>query len=221
MNYLKIYCNLIRKAENRIAPEGYTEKHHTFPVSLFGKNNRVVVLTAREHYIAHALLEKICIQRYGKTHWKTIKMSFSHLSFKGNKNSYCNSYLYENGKKRWSAIMKLNNPNKNGISQQHKKILLECRLGKSHSEETKEKIKKSLSGKKHSEERKLKNSKSSCKYVYKIVSPDGCIFYEKNMKKFCLDKDVDPSAMRNVAHKKYKQHKGWTVEIVSHEPTKD
>jgi hypothetical protein len=41
MNYLKHYCNLIRKAENRVPPEGYTEKHHTFPKSIFGKNNRV------------------------------------------------------------------------------------------------------------------------------------------------------------------------------------
>ena len=64
MNYLKVYCNLIRKAENRIPPEGYTEKHHTFPKSIFGNNTRVVVLTAREHYIAHTLLAKICIKKY-------------------------------------------------------------------------------------------------------------------------------------------------------------
>ena len=36
MNYLKIYCNLIRKAENRTPPEGYTEKHHTFPKNSCG-----------------------------------------------------------------------------------------------------------------------------------------------------------------------------------------
>ena len=32
MNYLKTYCSLIRKAENRDCPEGYVEKHHIFPV---------------------------------------------------------------------------------------------------------------------------------------------------------------------------------------------
>jgi hypothetical protein len=216
MNYLKVYCNLIRKAENRTPPEGYTEKHHIFPKSIFGNNNRVVVLTAREHYIAHALLEKIFISRYGKTHWKTIKMSFAHLSFKGNKNLYCNSYLYECGKKRWSEIMKVKNPSKNGISDKQKKALLESRLGVSHSEETKQKIKNSLIGKKHTEERKLKNSKSTCKYKYKIISPDGYIFYETNMKKFCMNKDIDSGAMTRVAQGKFKQHKGWTVEIVAH-----
>jgi hypothetical protein len=39
MNYLKVYCNLIRKAENRTLPEGYVEKHHIFPISIFGNNN--------------------------------------------------------------------------------------------------------------------------------------------------------------------------------------
>ena len=49
MNYLKVYCNLIRKAENRTTPEGYIEKHHTFPKSIFGNNKRIVVLAAKNH----------------------------------------------------------------------------------------------------------------------------------------------------------------------------
>jgi hypothetical protein len=106
MNYLRHYCKLIRKAENRTLPEGYTEKHHTFPKSIFGKNNRIVVLTAREHYIAHVLLEKICIQRYGLVNDKTIKMNFAHLSMKGNNRTYFNSKLYESARKRRSDNMK-------------------------------------------------------------------------------------------------------------------
>jgi hypothetical protein len=77
MNYLKVYCNLIRKAENRTPPEGYTEEHHTFPKSIFGKNNRIVVLTAKEHYISHLLLWKICKKRYGEKNQKTIKMFYA------------------------------------------------------------------------------------------------------------------------------------------------
>jgi hypothetical protein len=108
MNYLKHYCNLIRKAENRTPPEGYTEKHHTFPKSIFGKNNRIVVLTAREHYIAHALLEKICIKRYGENHLKTRKMTHSHILMKGRGSRtevYYNSYLYEGAKRRNAKIL--------------------------------------------------------------------------------------------------------------------
>jgi hypothetical protein len=99
MNHLKIYCNLIRKAENRTPPEGYTEKHHVFPLSIYGKNNRIVVLTGREHYIAHALLEKICIKRYGLNHWKTKKMNNAFILMKI-KNLNYNSYLYESARIR-------------------------------------------------------------------------------------------------------------------------
>ena len=74
MNYLKVYCNLIRKVENRTLPEGYIEKHHIFPKSIFGKNDMIVVLTGREHYIAHILLQKICEKRYGLKHKNTQKM---------------------------------------------------------------------------------------------------------------------------------------------------
>jgi hypothetical protein len=128
MNYLKSYCNLIRKAEKR----GYTKKkakeqglyvegHHTFPVSIYGKNKRIVYLTAREHYIAHALLERICIRRYGLEHWKTKKMmyAFWSLNRKNSRNNYLNSYLYEQSKLNFSELMKKdsifltdNNPSK-------------------------------------------------------------------------------------------------------------
>lgn len=133
MNYLKVYCNLIRKAENRTPPEGYTEKHHTFPVSIFGKNNRIVVLTAREHYIAHALLERIYIKRCGLKDKKTFKMICAHTYMKGNDN-YVNSYLYECARVKRNNLMRLEN-NSN--------------YGKSRSKETREKISISLRGEKH------------------------------------------------------------------------
>jgi len=115
MNYLKIYCNLIRKAEQRGYTkkkakelELYVERHHTFPVSIFGKNNRIVVLTAREHYIAHALLEKICIKRYGIKDQRTYKMIWAHISMIGKNNltkeKYYNSHLYEAARLRISQI---------------------------------------------------------------------------------------------------------------------
>ncbi len=103
MNYLKIYCNLIRKAENRTPPEGYTEKHHTFPKSIFGENNRIVILTSREHYIAHALLERICIKRYGLNHIRTQKMAYAHFLMNDGKRYY-NSLLYEESRKRVAEI---------------------------------------------------------------------------------------------------------------------
>lgn len=140
MNYLKVYCNLIRKGEKR----GYTRKkakklglylegHHTFPVSIFGDNERIVFLTAREHYIAHALLEKICFKRYGIHHNRTIKMNFAHIAMKC-KNKYINSYLYEKSKLRRKELIKenkLNTGEKNSF------------YGKKHSEKSKNQMRKS------------------------------------------------------------------------------
>jgi hypothetical protein len=121
MNYLKVYCNLIRKAENRTPPEGYTEKHHTFPKSIFGKNNRLVVLTSREHYIAHALLERIYMKRYGSKDQRTIKMTYAHLAMKCN-SGYVNSHLYEGAKIRFIE----NNPSRRPeVKEKQKKSALE------------------------------------------------------------------------------------------------
>jgi hypothetical protein len=138
MNYLKVYCNLIRKAENRTPPEGYTEKHHTFPVSIFGKNKRIVVLTAREHYIAHALLERVYIKRYGIGDERTKKMTYSHWMMKvgkdGRHKRYYNSILYENLKIRMGkSLSGKNNPF----------------YGKNHTEEMVKFFSESQKGEKH------------------------------------------------------------------------
>jgi hypothetical protein len=143
MNYLKIYCNLIRKAENRISPEGYVEKHHIFPKSIFGKNNRVVVLSGREHYIAHALLEKIYIMKYGVNDKRTIKMIHAHTLMKS-KGKYYNSYLYNSAVIRKSEVMKGRPPYV--MTEKTKIKMSKSKKGKIASEETKRKRSESMKG---------------------------------------------------------------------------
>jgi len=108
MNYLKHYINLIRKSQVTLK-EGYCERHHIFPKSIFGNNNSTVKLTAREHYIAHALLEKIYIKRYGKHDIRTKKMIHAFFMMNnvyGNgQQRYTNSKLYESSKLRFSERM--------------------------------------------------------------------------------------------------------------------
>jgi hypothetical protein len=60
MNYEKIYNILIDNAKNRQI-DGYTESHHVIPKSMGGSDDKenLVLLTAREHYIAHNLLHRI------------------------------------------------------------------------------------------------------------------------------------------------------------------
>lgn len=175
MNYLRIYCNLIRKAKSRIAANDYTERHHIFPISIFGKNDKIVVLTAREHYVAHALLEKICIQRYGLEHWKTKKMNFAHLSMKSGGNRYYNSYLYESARNRISYYMKKRivseeTGNKMSISKSGEN---HPNFGKQISEEHKNKLLNSWKGRKHTQESKLKMSEAN----------KGRIFTEEHRRK--------------------------------------
>lgn len=160
MNYLKAYCNLIRKAQKRIPPEGYTEGHHIFPKSIYGENDSIVKLTAKEHYIAHALLEKVFIKRYGKKDQRTIKMihAFYCMNTVSRKNYY-NSYLYESSRIRASEILKTNQHRKGKkLSPEHIQKIVEANSGKQRSEEVKRKISESNKGKKMSDEARAKMS---------------------------------------------------------------
>lgn len=100
MNYLKHYVSLIRKAERRgwtkeTAP-CYVEEHHTFPKAIYGGNGRVVFLTAREHYVAHALLVRVFKVRCGVGDWKTVKMAFALSMMSSSKRKHPpNSRVYE------------------------------------------------------------------------------------------------------------------------------
>jgi len=60
--YSKWYEQLVTNAKDRtLSEEIYTESHHIIPASIGGSNDNKnkVTLTAREHYIAHALLWKM------------------------------------------------------------------------------------------------------------------------------------------------------------------
>lgn len=218
MNYLKVYCNLIRKAENRTPPDGYTEKHHIFPKSIFGKNDRIVILTAREHYISHVLLEKIYIKRYGIRHWKTIKMSHAHHCMTLNKNTrqrYYNSRLFENLKCRLSEIQK----NKVFSDETREKIRKskignKVWLNKKHKEESKQKVSEARKGKSLSKEHVEKLKVSHSKITYKIVSPNGKEFIIKNLTNFCKENDLNETSMRNTFRKNKTYKGGWYVKTI-------
>jgi hypothetical protein len=153
MNYLRVYCNLIRNTENRVPPEGCVERHHTFPKGIFGDNDRIVVLIPREHYIAHLLLEKIYIKRYGVGDERTKKMTLACLMMRNRSEKY-NSHLYEQVRKRHSENMKEKmkgegNPSY-GVpcSEERKQKIREKHLGRKASQETKNKMSITRKGRK-------------------------------------------------------------------------
>ena len=103
MNYFKVYCSLIRKAqrENEGLKRDY-EKRHVFPISVFGENKYLVKLTYRQHFIAHLLLMKAFQRRYGRHHPKTAKMNMAfHRMVYTTKRKYqkCTSYIFELARK--------------------------------------------------------------------------------------------------------------------------
>jgi len=59
--YTKWYYELIDKSRYQ-SIDGYKERHHIIPRSLGGSDKRdnIVALTARQHFIAHLLLSKMC-----------------------------------------------------------------------------------------------------------------------------------------------------------------
>ena len=164
MNYLKTYCKLIRFAEGREKPSGYLEKHHIFPKSIYGNNNRIVFLSAREHYIAHALLEKGLLKRYGPKNWKTRKMIYAFWAMNNKKKTkkYHNSYLYEQSRKNAIKLLKERECPK--ISEETREKLRKANkgkqnfLGKKHTEEVKKRISEVNTGRIFSEETRKKMS---------------------------------------------------------------
>lgn len=185
MNYLKVYCNLMRVAENRTLPKGYLEKHHIFPKSVFGKNDRIVVLTGREHYIAHILLQKICEKRYGIKHKNTQKMLCAHINMKS-KGRYFNSYLYENAKVKRSESMR-------------GELHWNWKGGKKYCYTGKEKF----------------NTNDNYKrYEYELKSPDGTIIKTNSLRKTCYNNGLDHRTMNKVVNGKRNHHKGWTGKII-------
>ena len=206
MNYLKGYLRLIRKAEERgwereTAPV-MTEKHHIFPRSIYGKdrggtNKRCVYLTLREHYIAHALLMKGFVKRYGIEDSRSAKMiyAFHMMNIMRDKIGYPNSYLYETSREHY-VNMRIGRKRK-PFSPKHIEKLRQRGLGennhfygKKHTEESKQKQREKMVGKyngeknpfygkKHSEETR---EKMSLVHKGKKLSKEQVESMKENMK---------------------------------------
>lgn len=61
--YQKVYFQIINFRRNNKIPEtSYSEVHHIIPKSIGGQNNKsnLIAVTAREHFILHWLLTKMC-----------------------------------------------------------------------------------------------------------------------------------------------------------------
>lgn len=156
----KSYNSLIERAKirglNKNKLEGYYEKHHILPKCLGGTNTKdnLVLLTAREHMIAHMLLQKM----YPDNH-KILNAVIALLS-PGNESQQGERVIVSTR-----------------VASYYRRLFSESLKGKHHSEETKRKIsegnkgriipkeqieylRKINTGRKHTEETRKKMSES-------------------------------------------------------------
>ncbi len=120
--YTKWYFNIIN--DRRSNPyTGYVEKHHIIPKSMGGSNakDNLVALSAREHFICHWLLTKMT----DKKGMRLALLAMTRAS--SNQSRYkVSSRIFQKIRENASnASLGSNNPN----------------YGKTHSEETRKKIK--------------------------------------------------------------------------------
>lgn len=201
MNYKKIYDKLInsRQVLNRNRKDNvYYENHHILPKSIGGLNNKdnLVLLTFREHFLAHLLLVHIYtydpllkrkmvyalyeLTRRSKTHqrilssrqYETARTLFVQAvseTHKGKKMSdEAKEKIGKKSKERWEN--KEFRQNRSDASKGEKNSF----YGKTHTEETKnkirkhkmpsesrEKLSKANSGRKHTKEEKEKISNAN------------------------------------------------------------
>ncbi len=175
MDYRKIYHNLISRAQNRPL-SGYLEQHHIVPDFFFINRRRkgkpgwlpgnpddpsnLVMLTGREHFIAHLLLTRMYPNEYRL--FGAVKMMTMQVNEHRSKNR-----MYEWVKVQQAIFCSKINSGRRA-SQKTRKKLSDTHKGHEVTPETRLKISNSTSGsnnhmfgKTHSAETKKKISESS------------------------------------------------------------
>lgn len=146
MNYKAHYNKLIERAQGRLL-EGYCEQHHVVPRCMGGTNDseNLVRLTAEEHYVAHQLLVKMWPGHRGLI-YAAIVMSYDLHGRRTHNKLY--GWLRRKYAKAQSIRMKLN-PSPSQFKKGHVPWNLggtSGMKGKTHSEESKQLMRKKALG---------------------------------------------------------------------------
>jgi hypothetical protein len=161
MNYSKIYENLITKARIENREKGkkiYYENHHIIPKCLGGSNKKdnLILLTAKEHYVAHKLL--VCLHPENRK----MVLAFFYMSY--DKKHTPTSRDYARAKELLHSIPvskeTIRKMKRHKFSEEHKQRISKALTGLTQSSETIEKRRLKHLGRKNTEETKRKMSES-------------------------------------------------------------
>jgi hypothetical protein len=196
--YFSIVENALSRGWSKKSAPVYVESHHIIPQSIY-KNNDTVLLTAREHFICHLLLQKMLV---GKDQWK-MQRAFWNMAH--TRKIKIHSKLYESIRTEYSKNCSIfmsgeNNPCFGSIrkgkykhTQEHKDYMKFLMLGKNNPMYGKEYPK-------HLVEQRSRN------YTFVYNNKKIEVF---NLRKFCRDNNLDQGAMTRVNTEKQIQHKGY------------
>ena len=159
MNYSKIYKELVNSRKSRGTYKQdldfFTEKHHINPKSLGGSDSKqnLVLLTPREHLVAHKLLVRIYSDSVDM--WRALL--FMSRKFKLSSREFS---------KAREEVSKMSTGSLNHFygkthSEENRKIMGDARRGKSMSRESIERTRKSNIGAKRSEKARQNMSRAA------------------------------------------------------------
>lgn len=192
--YAKWYFSIMAKAKIRdISGYTYLEKHHIKPKSIGGNNTKdnLVLLTAKEHFVAHRLLVKFVEKRHKP---KMLRAVWSMARAHQRMHRPLTSRQFEIARKACAEAASLFRHTENS-----KMKIRQSHLGRKRSEQHRINIGLVSKGRKWSEEAKAKldktGSKNSRARDWLIISPEGTeIKLRGNFKKWCKEHNLPPGS---------------------------
>lgn len=149
--YTHWYYSIISNAQQRSTTSGeYYERHHIIPRSLGGDNkrNNIVALTAREHYVCHLLLPRMCVSQKHRASMAHACLMMSQWNSTSTQGKRPTGRLYAATKRRYVELTRGDNHPLHGVrwsedrKQKHSALMkrLGVNVGAVRTQATREKI---------------------------------------------------------------------------------
>lgn len=233
MNYSFIYQQLCKSRKsrglNKNKLKGYFEKHHILPRCLGGSDKRdnLVLLTAKEHFLAHKLLTKIypnnrkilyALSAFSMNN--TYQQRFTGRRFQEAKMAFIEAHTGREVSKETRKKQSKSAKNRPPISEETRQKLIQRNKGWERTEETRKKISKTHKGKtltlehreavsKSMEGKRARGAKKEVYHWFNIETGEEQISI---MADFRVNfPSCQPNCIHHLVTGKRNIHKGWII----------